>query len=85
MQRLIGRSRDFQIKFVVDSPADYDEVHQIVSALKVTQADIWIMPQGSTIEAMDRAVVWLKPWAESQGFHYCDRMQIRWFGNRRGT
>ena len=85
MKRLIRRSADFQLKFVVDSPADYDEVRQIVSALQVQDSDVWIMPQGSTIEAMDQAIVWLKPWAQSEGFHYCDRMQIRWFGNRRGT
>ena len=85
IKRLIERSRDFQLKFVVDSPADYDEISEIVSALDVQDDDVWIMPQGSTIEAIDRAIGWLKPWAQSQGFHYCDRMQIRWFGNRRGT
>ncbi len=85
MLSLIDRSPEFQIKFVVDSTNDYTETLQVVDQLKIQPTDVWIMPQGSTIEAMDKASVWLKPWAESNGFHYCDRMQIRWFGNRRGT
>ncbi len=85
MRQLIDRSEDFQLKFVVDSPADYDELLQVVDCLDAPPTEVWVMPQGSTIEALDGAAQWLKPWCESNGFRYCDRMQIRWFGNRRGT
>ncbi|NND96698.1 MAG: 7-carboxy-7-deazaguanine synthase QueE [Pirellulaceae bacterium] len=85
MRRLIDRSPSYQLKFVVDSPEDYDEVVEIAEELKAPANEVWIMPQGSTIEAMDAAIAWLKPWALQNGFRYCDRMQIRWFGNRRGT
>lgn len=85
MRLLIDRAGDYQIKFVVDGPSDYDELNRIVASLKVPADAVWVMPQGSTIEAMDAAIPWLKPWTESQGYRYCDRMQIRWFGNRRGT
>ena len=89
MRRLIDRTLngdgEFQVKFVVDSADDYDELLEVVTAMQVAPSDVWIMPQGSTNEAMDAAAIWLKPWTIKQGFHYCDRMQIRWFGNRRGT
>tara|TARA_R110002049_G_scaffold285698_1_gene466708 strand:+ start:95949 stop:96734 length:786 start_codon:yes stop_codon:yes gene_type:complete len=85
MKRLIERAPDCQLKFVVDSPDDYDELMSIVRAVDVVASDVWIMPQGSTIEALDKAIEWLKPWCEANDFTYCDRMQIRWFGNRRGT
>lgn len=85
MRALIDRAADYQLKFVVDSPADYDELLDIVDRLDADHAEVWIMPQGSTVEAMDQAATWLRPWCHSQGFQYCDRMQIRWFGNRRGT
>lgn len=85
MRRLIDRSPQFQLKFVVDSPADFAELTEIVERLQVAPVDVWVMPQGSTSEAMDAAAPWLRPWCESQGFQYCDRMQIRWYGNRRGT
>jgi 7-carboxy-7-deazaguanine synthase len=85
MQKLIERAQDFQLKFVVDSPADYGEVMETVKRIGTDADKVYIMPQGSTIEAMDQAIGWLKPWSKQQGYHYCDRMQIRWFGNRRGT
>lgn len=85
MKRLMERAVDSQVKFVVDSPADYEELLEIVAALEVTASKVWIMPQGSTVEAMDEAHRWLYPWCKEQEFRYCDRMQIRWFGNRRGT
>ncbi|MGI9444975.1 MAG: 7-carboxy-7-deazaguanine synthase QueE [Rubripirellula sp.] len=85
MRRLIKDAVEYQLKFVVDSPADYDELLQLVDELRVPHERVWIMPQGSTNEAMDEAHTWLAPWVDAQGFHFCDRMQIRWYGNRRGT
>ncbi len=85
MRRLIDRSPQFQLKFVVDSPDDFGELNWVVEQLGVAPTDVWIMPQGSTIEAIDAAASWLKPWCQANQFQYCDRMQIRWYGNRRGT
>ncbi len=78
MRRLIDRSDDFQVKFVVDSPGDYDELLQVVAGLGIATSDVWVMPQGSTIPAITESATWLAPWTQSQGFHYCDRMQIHW-------
>jgi 7-carboxy-7-deazaguanine synthase len=85
IRRLIDLAPAHQLKFVVDSPADYDELLGVVRQLRAEAVNVWVMPQGSTIEEMDAAAQWLEPWTRAQGFQYCDRMQIRWFGNRRGT
>jgi 7-carboxy-7-deazaguanine synthase len=85
IRSLIDHSNDFQLKFVVDSPHDYPELLEIADQIGAGAQDVWVMPQGSSVAAMDAAAGWLQPWCESQGFHYCDRMQIRWYGNRRGT
>ncbi|NND97321.1 MAG: 7-carboxy-7-deazaguanine synthase QueE, partial [Pirellulaceae bacterium] len=53
MRALIQRSNDYQLKFVVDSAADYDELTLVVNQLRADSSDVWVMPQGSTIEAMD--------------------------------
>ncbi len=37
MRSLIQRSKDHQLKFVVDSPSDYDELLEIVAALDAQQ------------------------------------------------
>ncbi len=85
MRRLIDRAPATQVKFVVDSADEFAEILAVVEKLGVSAADVWIMPQGITIEQLDAAAVWLRPWADAAGFQYCDRMQIRWYGNRRGT
>ena len=85
IRRLIERADSYQLKFVVDSKQDFDELEEIAAAVDAAASDVWVMPQGSTIEALDDAKPWLQPWCEQRGFRYCDRMQIRWYGNRRGT
>ncbi|MCC9603638.1 7-carboxy-7-deazaguanine synthase QueE [Stieleria sp. JC731] len=85
MKRLIEAAKDYQLKFVVASAEQFDEVETIVSQLCSRPNHVYIMPQGVTTKEMDDALEWLKPIAESHGYVYCDRMQIRWFGNRRGT
>lgn len=85
MRKVIDRSMDHQIKFVVTSLDDFAEIDRVVEQLNVDADAVWIMPEGVTIEAMDSAARWLKPYCDQVGYRYCDRMQIRWFGNRRGT
>ncbi len=85
LQKLIDGAQDYQLKFVVDSSQDYAELLKLIEELNLDRSKVWVMPQGSTEDALDRATYWLKPWCEQQGFHYCERMQIRWYGNRRGT
>jgi 7-carboxy-7-deazaguanine synthase len=85
MRHLISRAPATQVKFVVDSPDEFDEILTVLADLQVPASDVWIMPQGVTNAQLDAAATWLRPWAVEAGFHYCDRMQIRWYGNRRGT
>lgn len=85
MRRLIDRAVATQVKFVIDSRDDFNECVSVAERLGVANEDVWIMPQGVTAKAMDVAGDWLRPWVAEQGYRYCDRMQIRWYGNRRGT
>lgn len=85
MRNLIAAAKDFQLKFVVGDKSQFDEVRTVVKQLSVAHGDVFIMPQGVTNDQMDAAQQWLRPWTESVGYQYCDRMQIRWYGNRRGT
>ncbi|WP_231602641.1 7-carboxy-7-deazaguanine synthase QueE [Neorhodopirellula pilleata] len=85
MRRLIERAPSFQVKFVVDSPDEFEEIESVVKSLTVESSAVWIMPQGVTNDQLDAAAPWLRPWCEAHGYRYCDRMQIRWYGNRRGT
>ncbi len=83
--KLIAASVDYQVKFVMDSPADAAEVLQAVAELELPPGHVWIMPQAVSAEELAAQAQWLQPWCETHGFRYCDRMQIHWYGNRRGT
>lgn len=83
--RLIESAIDFQIKFVVDEPADFDACVTAVRELSIAADHVWIMPQGIDEETLDRQALWLMPLVAALGYRYCERMHVRWYGNRRGT
>ncbi len=76
----------YQLKFVVDSPADAEEVLQYLSQLSHYDGDrVLLMPQGTQPAALDHQAEWLIPWCQRHELRFCPRAHIHWFGNRRGT
>lgn len=76
----------YQLKFVVDTPADAEEVLSYLERLGTARADrVMLMPQGTELDALRCKEPWLRRWCETQGFTFCSRAHIEWFGNRRGT
>jgi 7-carboxy-7-deazaguanine synthase len=77
---------DYQIKFVVDEPADVEEAETILERLpNVDRAKVLLMPQGVTREELDRRAEWLVEVCKERGFRYCPRLHIELYGDRRGT
>ena len=77
---------NYQIKFVVDSPDDLPEIEQFLQQFPKIEPDrVLLMPQGVTQESLTEREHWLRPYAESRGYVFCQRMQIFWYGNQRGT
>ena len=85
MRRLIEQAAEVQVKFVISDAEQMAEASEVGKRLQVRGDQIWIMPEGTSVEAMDRASQWLRPLVDAAGFRYADRMHIRWYGNRRGT
>lgn len=85
VQRLIRRY-DYQLKFVVDQPADLDQIEAFLAELDGVQNDhVLLMPQGVERAELDRREQWLRPICQQRGYRLCQRMHIHWYGNRRGT
>ncbi len=85
IQRLI-RDYDYQIKFVVDQPEDCAEIERWLAGFpEIPRQRVWLMPQGVEPAKLQMREQWLRPLCLEKGFHYCPRMHIAWFGNRRGT
>ena len=77
---------DYQLKFVIDAPSDIDEVQDYLAEFPEVDRDrVLLMPQGTTAEELSRQAQWLEPYCEQEGWRYCARRQIEWFGAVRGT
>lgn len=85
VRRLIERY-PYQLKFVVDGPADCQEVERYLLELPdVDRSRVLLMPQGTDMVTLDRQAQWLTPYCQEQGLIYCPRKQIEWYGLARGT
>lgn len=85
LQQLIERFSDHQLKFVVSSPDDIQEIQAILSALRGWRpTDVLLMPEGvrTPEKSLRDAVVTV---CLQKGWRYCHRLHIELFGNTRGT
>ena len=77
---------EYQLKFVIDQPADLQEVEQFMTVFPEVQPErVLLMPQGTTTEALRQRASWLVPYCQQRGWNYCPRRQIEWYGPVRGT
>jgi len=84
--RRLTRDYEYQIKFVVDSPADLSEVDRWLDEFSyIDRRRVLLMPQG--IETAKLAAIggWLEPYCREHGLIVCPRKHIEWYGARRGT
>jgi 7-carboxy-7-deazaguanine synthase len=77
---------EYQLKFVVDSIADIPELQAFLTEFpEIDSQRVLLMPQGTTHEELAQRASWLEPLCQEQGWTFCPRRQIEWFGPVRGT
>lgn len=80
------RGYDYQLKFVVDTPQDCQEIETYLSGFSnIRRERILMMPQGTSQEQLAERRIWLEPYCKQSGFQFSPRMHIQWYGNLRGT
>jgi 7-carboxy-7-deazaguanine synthase len=86
IQQFIDSAPKFQLKFVVASDSDLDEIHEILQQLKNVQPwDVLLMPEGTDAPTLDSRAGWIADICKRTGFRFCPRLHIALFGNVRGT
>jgi 7-carboxy-7-deazaguanine synthase len=86
IQQFIDTSPDFQLKFVVASATDLEEIRSILDQLKRWEpADVQLMPEGTDAATLDSRAGWLVETCKQTGFRYCPRLHVHLFGHTRGT
>lgn len=84
--RRLVREHTYQIKFVVETESDVDEVEQYLAEhIEIERERVMLMPQARTEEAQQSVAAWLVPLCNQKGLQYCPRRHIEWFGLARGT
>ncbi len=78
---------DYQMKFVVESSTDVEEIETLLSAIgrPIPPSKVLLMPQGTNVETIRGRNESLIDLCLRAGYRYCNRLQIELFGNARGT
>jgi 7-carboxy-7-deazaguanine synthase len=86
IQSFIDTAPDFQLKFVVSSDADVDELRSLLARLRNwNPSDVLLMPEGTNPATLDGRADWLSGVCKRTGFRFCPRLHIALYGNTRGT
>lgn len=71
-------------KFVVVTPADLDEIEQIVSQYGVDRSRVILMSEGTDAETLNQRSAWLAPACVERGFRLGTRLHVLLWGSERG-
>jgi 7-carboxy-7-deazaguanine synthase len=83
------RTRQIQLKYVVSTPSDLEEIIEQLDTLSkaigpISPADVLLMPEGVSVPVPD-AIRWVVDACLKHGFRYAHRLHIELFGHTRGT
>jgi 7-carboxy-7-deazaguanine synthase len=83
LSELIARYR-YQLKFVVDSPADLDEIQQTIEEISnVDSGNVMLMPQAATRDELLAKAPMVAEMCKQTGFTFCQRLQLLLWNNQR--
>lgn len=72
-------------KFVVRDEEDVAEILGLLERAGIPGGKVILMPEGRTVEALDKHAAWLAGRCRDLGFRFSDRLHVRLWGDRRGV
>ena len=75
----------YQLKFVIEKPADIEEIRALVRLLDADAAKVMLMPEGTDRDRVRERSIWIAEICKEEGFRFSPRLHIELYGNRRGT
>jgi 7-carboxy-7-deazaguanine synthase len=84
LRQLMARY-EYQLKFVMASPADLEELRLLLGELKAEPGRVILMPEGVDREVLRERGVWLAEICKSEGFRFSPRLHVELYGHRRGV
>jgi 7-carboxy-7-deazaguanine synthase len=83
--RKLIREYDYQLKFVIESPADLGEVEEIVREIEASASRVVLMPEGTRREIILERALWVAELCKEKGYRYSPRLHIDLWGDKRGV
>lgn len=72
-------------KFVVTKEEDLKEIVALVQSYHIPREHIYLMPEGTSPEALTARQQWLVEVCKKHGFNYTDRLHVHIYGAKRGV
>jgi 7-carboxy-7-deazaguanine synthase len=76
---------EYQLKFVVEKPADLEEIHALMETLDAPPERVILMPEGIDPARLAERAQWLAEICKEEGFRFSPRLHIDLWGSRRGV
>lgn len=76
---------EYQLKFVVTSPADLHEIEAMRQDLQIPVSRMVLMPEGTKPESIAEKALWIVEICKDKGYRYSPRLHIDLWGDRRGV
>ena len=83
--RRLMRDYEYQLKFVVASPADLDEIRALVAELEADRGRVMLMPEGIDPQVLRERSQWIVEVCKQEAFRFSPRLHVDIWGNRRGV
>jgi 7-carboxy-7-deazaguanine synthase len=84
LRRLV-REYDHQVKYVVCSEGDLEEIRGLNAAMGVSADKVLMMPEGVDAGVLGQRAEWLVDVCKAEGWRFCPRLHVMIYGNRRGV
>ena len=85
MAMLLDVHPDYQLKPVISSEKDLDEVRELQRILFIPNNKVWLMPEGLERKQLNERRKWLMDICTQQGYNFTDRLHIIAYGDERGV
>lgn len=83
MGNMIACHDDYQVKPVVSTYEDIEELKELQKEVGVPNDMVWLMPEGTTSAKLKKKRQWIAEVCIKEGYNFTDRLHVLIYGNKR--